>query len=117
VEEVRSKVFMDIDLAEYSKERDKIAKFLNGRGYEVDQRLLMYYGRVRQIYYSEKISTVEVFLNRLAMNHTIEFKKGLEKDDIPDNRDSIWRHPRADSSGTCYKVEGGLPCNNASGFR
>jgi hypothetical protein len=77
-----AKVFTDIDLAGYSKERDKIAKFLAERGYEVDQRLLMYYGRVRQIYYSERIPMVEVFLDRLAMNHTIEFKGRLERDPL-----------------------------------
>ena len=76
------RVFTDIDLAGYSKQRDKYVSFLRKRGYEVDNRLLMYYGKVRQIYYGPRIPMVEIFLDKLSMNHVINFEGRLEMDPV-----------------------------------
>lgn len=76
------KVFTDIDLAGYGKQRDSYFNLLRSMGYQVDNRLLMYYGRTRQIYYGSRIPMVEVFLDKLQMNHSIRFENRLEKDSI-----------------------------------
>lgn len=76
------KVFTDIDLAGYGKQRDSYFNLLKSMGYQVDNRLLMYYGRTRQIYYGPRIPMVEIFLDRLQMNHTIKFENRLEKDPL-----------------------------------
>ena len=76
------KVFTDIDLAGYGNQREKYVNLLKERGYQVDNRLLMYYGMTRQIYYGPRIPMVEIFLDKLQMNHTINFAKRLEADPI-----------------------------------
>jgi hypothetical protein len=76
------RVFTDIDLAGYGKQRDKYVNFLRKRGYEIDNRLLMYYGKIRQIYYGPRIPMVEIFLDRLSMNHVINFEGRLEMDPV-----------------------------------
>lgn len=74
------KVFTDIDLVSYQKYRVKLIKFFKNRGYEINQKLLYHYGKTRQIYYGEKIPMVEIFFDKLAMNHTIDYKRRLEAD-------------------------------------
>jgi hypothetical protein len=76
------KVFTDIDLVSYQKYRIKLIKFFQNRGYVLNQKLLYHYGRSRQIYYGETIPMVEIFFDRLAMNHTIHYKKRLEEDPL-----------------------------------
>ncbi|MCK5635419.1 MAG: hypothetical protein KAI06_10040, partial [Anaerolineales bacterium] len=70
----------DIDLVSYQKYRVKLIKFFKNRGYEINQKLLYHYGKTRQIYYGEKIPMVEIFFDKLAMNHTIDYKRRLEAD-------------------------------------
>lgn len=74
------KVFTDIDFASYGKFRGKIFNFFKKRGYDINQRLQMYYGMKRHIYFGGKVPIVEVFFDRLEMNHTISFNKRLEAD-------------------------------------
>ncbi len=74
------KVFTDIDFVAYGKHRVKMLKFFEKRGYEINQRLLYHYGKTRQIYYGPKIPMVEIFYDKLAMNHVIDYSGRLEKD-------------------------------------
>lgn len=74
------KVFTDIDLVGYGKQRIKLLKFFEKRGYTINQRLLYHYGKTRQIYHGPKIPMVEIFYDQLAMNHTIPYKNRLEND-------------------------------------
>lgn len=76
------KVFTDIDLVSYQKHRMKLIKFFKNREYEINQKLLYHYGKSRQIYYGETIPMVEIFFDKLAMNHTISYKKRLEADPL-----------------------------------
>jgi hypothetical protein len=66
----------------YQKYRIKLIKYFQNRGYVLNQKLLYHYGKSRQIYYGEKIPMVEIFFDRLAMNHTIHYKKRLEADPL-----------------------------------
>ena len=74
------KMFTDIDFASYGKFRGKILDFFKKRGYKIDQRLQMHYGMKRHIYFGGKVPMVEVFFDKLEMNHTIDFSKRLEAD-------------------------------------
>ncbi|MEM4474312.1 MAG: hypothetical protein QXY75_04995 [Candidatus Bathyarchaeia archaeon] len=74
------KVFTDIDFASYGKYRVKVFDFFKKRGYEVDKRLFMHYGVKRQIYFGGKVPMIEVFFDKLEMNHTINFDGRLEAD-------------------------------------
>jgi len=74
------RVFTDIDFASYGKFRNKLQDFFTKRGYNIDKRLQMYYGTMRHIYFGAKVPMVEVFFDKLRMNHTISFSKRLEAD-------------------------------------
>lgn len=80
LERLGKKMFTDIDYVSYDRHRVKMIKFLEDRGFSVHQKLLYLYGKERQIYYGNRIPMVEVFYDRLAMNHTINFAKRLEQD-------------------------------------
>jgi len=80
LERLGKKVFTDIDFVSYGKFRGQMLKFFQNRGFTIDQRMLYYYGKKRHIYYGEKIPMVEVFFDKLEMNHTIDFKNRLEVD-------------------------------------
>ncbi len=77
---LEKKVFTDIDFASYGKFRARIFDFFKARGYDVDKRLLMHYGMKRHIYFGGAVPMVEVFFDKLEMNHTINFNKRLEVD-------------------------------------
>lgn len=89
------RVFTDIDLAAYGKDRDKILKYLTeerGKGIYIAlrQSLVLYAGK-RYIFYGSperleykgkivgRIPMIEVFFDKLQMNHVIPFKGRLEK--------------------------------------
>lgn len=90
------KVFTDIDLAGYGRDRDKILSFLTKERknnlYFIWQPSLYQYSGSRYIFYGSpeeekindkkisKIPMVEVFFDQLQMNHTISFKGKLEKE-------------------------------------
>jgi len=74
------RVFTDIDFASYGKFREKILKFFKRRGYDFDPRLMHHYGLKRHIYFGGRVPMVEVFFDKLEMNHTISFSKRLEAD-------------------------------------
>ena len=72
------RVFTDIDFASYSKFSQRLLNFFEKRGYSFNPRLLWRYGRKRQIFFDGKVPMVEVFFDKLEMNHTIDFRKRLE---------------------------------------
>jgi len=74
------RVFTDIDFASYGKFRHKLLDFFSKRGYSIDKRLQMYHGMKRHIYLGGKVPMIEVFFDKLEMNHTISFSKRLETD-------------------------------------
>jgi len=80
LERLGKKVFTDIDFVSYGKFRGQILEFFQNRGFTINQTMLYYYGKKRQIYYGERIPLVEVFFDKLEMNHTIDFKNRLEVD-------------------------------------
>lgn len=74
------RVFSDIDFASYGKFRQKVFEFFKRRGYDIDKKIQMFYGMKRHIYYGGKVPMVEVFFDKLEMNHTIIFNRRLEVD-------------------------------------
>lgn len=74
------KVFTDIDFASYGKFRDKVFEFFRKRGYNIDKRLHFHYGLKRHIYFGGAVPMIEVFFDKLEMNHTISFENRLEAD-------------------------------------
>ena len=75
-----SKVFTDIDYVSYGKYRGQLLKFFEDRGFTINQKMLYLYAKSRHIYYGEKIPMVEVFYDKLEMNHTIQYAGRLEAD-------------------------------------
>ncbi|MEM3874124.1 MAG: hypothetical protein QXU45_03215 [Candidatus Bathyarchaeia archaeon] len=74
------KVFTDIDFIGYRKHREKVVKFFQEREYTLDKRSLMYYGERRVIFFGGRCPMVDVFFDKLEMNHTIDFRGRLEVD-------------------------------------
>ncbi len=88
------RVFTDIDLASYGKYRKAVLEFFTKKRkkcrYEVFQQSLYYYRGTRYIFYGCpegcmirgyqgcRIPMVEVFFDKLEMNHIIPFKNRLE---------------------------------------
>ena len=80
LERLGKKVFTDIDFVSYGKFRSQVLGFFQNRGFTINQTMLYYYGKKRHIYYGERIPMVEVFFDKLEMNHTIDFRNRLEVD-------------------------------------
>jgi len=80
LERLGKKIFTDIDFVSYGKFRGQLLEFFKNRGFTINQRMLYYYGKKRHIYYGEKIPMVEIFFDKLEMNHTVDFKNRLEAD-------------------------------------
>jgi len=73
----------DVDFASYSRERDKVEKLLGRLGYVTQSYVsVAAAGLGRSIYWrpDNKDLKVDVFWDRLAMNHTIDFEGRLECD-------------------------------------
>jgi hypothetical protein len=64
----------DIDLITYKPHANKLDTVLMKLGYSPDFRITMYYGDARRIYYSKDgTHQVDIFIDRLKYNHTIDF--------------------------------------------
>jgi len=74
------KVFTDIDYVSYGKFRGRLLELFKNRGFTINQKLFFHYGKKRHIYYGDKIPMVEIFFDKLEMNHTVNFKNRLELD-------------------------------------
>ena len=71
----------DIDLMTYKKFNPLLRKFFVELGLTPDEGILRYYGHKRHIYYDEKKNrAVDIFLDKLEMCHTIDFRGRLELD-------------------------------------
>jgi hypothetical protein len=73
------KVFTDIDLAGYSKQRDDLLKIMEELDYKIWKQSMYYFAGRRYIFFG-KIPMVEVFFDNLSMNHNINLKDRLESD-------------------------------------
>lgn len=78
MERLGERVFTDIDYAAYGKQRSKLVDFFKAQGYEFDPRTMMVYGQDRHIYFSDRIPMIDVFYDRLAYNHPIDYRGRLE---------------------------------------
>lgn len=78
LERLGERVFTDIDFAAYGKHRSRLVSFFQRQGYDYDRRTMMLFGQNRHIYFSNHIPMVDVFYDRLAMNHTVEYRGRLE---------------------------------------
>lgn len=69
----------DIDFAGYSKQGRKISALLKELGYELRKDMLIHEGRY--FFYDPNSGLkVDIFLDKLSMSHTINFKNRLELD-------------------------------------
>lgn len=78
MERLGERVFTDIDYAAYGKQRGKIVSFFQSQGYDYDRRTMLLFGQERHIYFGERIPMVDVFFDRLRMNHTVDYRGRLE---------------------------------------
>jgi len=77
---IGKKVFTDIDLMGYSRLMTKILEYFEGLGYTYSQTAVLARGGNRVILYGNTIPIVDVFMDKLDMCHTIDFRKRLEVD-------------------------------------
>jgi hypothetical protein len=71
----------DIDIITYRDYVPSLKTFFSSFGYVADKRILALHGTERQIYYDTvRNIEIDVFVDRLRMCHTIDFKGRLELD-------------------------------------
>jgi hypothetical protein len=71
----------DIDFISYTKHWRQIYKLFKEMNLEPNERFITLQGNSRQMYYDKgNECTVDVFLDKLEMSHTLEFKGRLELD-------------------------------------
>jgi hypothetical protein len=72
----------DIDLASYSAETNRVDKLLRGLGYTTQSYVQIAVAAMsRSIYWNKETSVhVDVFWDKLVMNHVVNFRGRLEKD-------------------------------------
>ncbi len=78
LERLGERVFTDIDYAAYSKHRSKLVPFFQTQGYDFDKDTMMYFGQDRHIYFGDKIPMIDVFYDKLDMNHCVDYRGRLE---------------------------------------
>jgi hypothetical protein len=78
MERLGERVFTDIDYAAYGKQRAKLVPFFGAQGYDFDKDTMMYFGQVRHIYFGDKIPMIDVFYDKLDMNHLVDYRGRLE---------------------------------------
>jgi len=76
------RVFTDIDFVSYGANKPAMIDFMKSVGYQTDASLIVQAGKGRQIFYGGKVPMVEVFYDRLDMNHVIEYAGRLEADSV-----------------------------------
>jgi len=76
-----SRPITDIDLVSYSSHNGKMKPFFDSQNYGSDARVIALFGRERHQYlHPDGTVKVDVFFDRLAMNHIVDFKGRLELD-------------------------------------
>jgi len=78
MERLGERVFTDIDYAAYGKHRAKLVDFFKAQGYDYDKDTMMYFGQERHIYFGSKIPMIDVFYDKLDMNHLVDYRGRLE---------------------------------------
>lgn len=78
MERLGERVFTDIDYAAYGKHRGKLVPFFGAQGYDFDKDTMMYFGQDRHIYFGDKIPMIDVFYDKLDMNHLVDYRNRLE---------------------------------------
>ncbi len=78
MERLGERVFTDIDYASYGKTRGKLVDFFTKQGYDFDKDTMMYFGQDRHIYFSDHIPMIDVFFDKLDMNHCVDYRGRLE---------------------------------------
>jgi hypothetical protein len=78
MERLGERVFTDIDYAAYGKHRGKLVPFFQAQGYEYNKRAMMLYGQTRHIYFGDRIPMIDIFFDKLDMNHCVDYKGRLE---------------------------------------
>jgi len=73
------RVIHDIDLIGYGKQKNKIISFMEEQGFKRRPLTLTAAYSYREIFYKDNF-VVDIFFDKLQMNHTIDFKDRLEKD-------------------------------------
>jgi len=68
------RLFTDLDLMGYGKQKGMIDKFLRGLGFKPDDMVNTMFGHKRLIYYHPQNKYhIDVFLNKLEFSHDVEF--------------------------------------------
>ncbi len=78
MERLGERVFTDIDYAAYGKHRGKLVPFFQAQGYDFDKTTMMLFGQDRHIYFSNVVPMIDVFFDKLDMNHCVDYKGRLE---------------------------------------
>src|SRR5208337_2893900 len=77
------RVLTDIDFAGYSKEKDRIMEMMKGFGYEDEPSVTALVGHKRLIWDNKSNGIhIDIFLDKLEMNHDIPFKDRLHLDEL-----------------------------------
>jgi hypothetical protein len=77
------RVLTDIDFAGYGKERDATAKMMKEFGYQDEPSVTALFGHKRSIWDNKSNGIhIDVFLDKLEMNHDIPFKDRLDLDPL-----------------------------------
>jgi len=77
------RVLTDIDFAGYSKEKDAMTKMMREFGYEDEPSVTALFGHKRLIWDNKSNGIhIDIFLDKLEMNHDIPFKDRLELDEL-----------------------------------
>lgn len=78
MERLGERVFTDIDYAAYGKQRGKLVPFFESQGYDFDKDTMMYFGQERHIYFGDTIPMIDVFYDKLDMNHCVDYRGRLD---------------------------------------
>ncbi|MHA1838925.1 MAG: hypothetical protein ACTSYO_03055, partial [Candidatus Ranarchaeia archaeon] len=71
----------DIDFMTYGRYNSQVYDFFKKQGYVIDPAIFAFYGDKRHIWYEKNNRwVVDVFFDKLEMNHIIDFQKRLELD-------------------------------------
>ncbi len=77
------RVLTDIDFAGYSKEKDAMASMMKEFGYEDEPSVTALFGHKRLIWDNKSNGIhIDIFLDKLEMNHDIPFKDRLALDEL-----------------------------------
>ncbi|MEM2262379.1 MAG: hypothetical protein QXK24_08000 [Ignisphaera sp.] len=82
LQEKLNRKLTDIDLVGYSTQRNEIINFMLENEYEIDRELLEYIALSPRLIFKAKTGNfkIDVFLDKLEMCHTIDFRKRMEID-------------------------------------